>query len=611
MAGTGVSCVLAVATGAHANLIKTFGPGFQEAVWVNMIDFDQRRALLPNTGRMYCVPASAIDIMAYIAHHGYPGVNPGDKSVWEWMSAVSYNPVTSWIQDMGNIMGTHEDNGTNGTGQMAGINAYLSGQPFISMNYWVNGNTTPRYSDVRQFTFAGVPTTTTIGWYAGTEPVINRAGGHVVATGRILDFGPSQNIGFRDPASEQTILFTQSPFSTETYVADPRPVFVAGAARTMDKIVSYGSGYLDGVTAYMPLQGLTTSDDSLNLKLHKPSKFSWDLSDITDEFLAGTLSGPVLSLEQVPGSLDIMYLVDNSALGFDNEIWKFDPVFGTNTKVMDAPNATDITFGRNRELYTREPMGVRMFDIQVDPVVQLAIMYPPDPIKSMAYDDTTDTMVMMRETEGMIYRFPSTLDSDPVDIVFYPPDPFIGGTDSIAVSPVDGSIFFTNTNLDSIYRIPGSGGVRAEPEVIMGGQLFQPRSLNVGDNGQLYASVEGIIREFYFSDANGEWIQDTNSPFDGLPAGPSLHIPHSRNNYDPAVHPFEQHVNVLPTEFADETEFDCLADLNVDQSVDGSDLGLLLSNWGTPGGPEGDMDLDGDVDGADLGLFLAAWGACP
>jgi zinc carboxypeptidase len=48
------------------------------------------------------------------------------------------------------------------------------------------------------------------------------------------------------------------------------------------------------------------------------------------------------------------------------------------------------------------------------------------------------------------------------------------------------------------------------------------------------------------------------------------------------------------------------ADLNNDGVVDGSDLGLMLSNWGGTG--VGDLNSDGVVNGADLGLMLGSWG---
>jgi hypothetical protein len=48
-------------------------------------------------------------------------------------------------------------------------------------------------------------------------------------------------------------------------------------------------------------------------------------------------------------------------------------------------------------------------------------------------------------------------------------------------------------------------------------------------------------------------------------------------------------------------------DLNGDGRVDGADLSILLSEWGTPS-PVADIDADGVVNGADLAMLLSAWG---
>ncbi len=53
----------------------------------------------------------------------------------------------------------------------------------------------------------------------------------------------------------------------------------------------------------------------------------------------------------------------------------------------------------------------------------------------------------------------------------------------------------------------------------------------------------------------------------------------------------------------------CPADLDGDDQVGGSDVGVMLSQWGGPG--TGDLDGDGVVGGADFGLLLSAWGDCP
>ena len=56
----------------------------------------------------------------------------------------------------------------------------------------------------------------------------------------------------------------------------------------------------------------------------------------------------------------------------------------------------------------------------------------------------------------------------------------------------------------------------------------------------------------------------------------------------------------------------CLADVNHDHSIDGTDLTVILSTWGTNGGSAGgDINGDGTVNGLDLAFVLSGWGACP
>ena len=47
------------------------------------------------------------------------------------------------------------------------------------------------------------------------------------------------------------------------------------------------------------------------------------------------------------------------------------------------------------------------------------------------------------------------------------------------------------------------------------------------------------------------------------------------------------------------------ADINGDGDVDGRDLGMILSGWGSSG--PGDLNGDGVVDGSDLGVFFVHW----
>jgi hypothetical protein len=59
---------------------------------------------------------------------------------------------------------------------------------------------------------------------------------------------------------------------------------------------------------------------------------------------------------------------------------------------------------------------------------------------------------------------------------------------------------------------------------------------------------------------------------------------------------------------------ECIADLFVDQLVNGVDLGVLLGYWGPTTSASAsqrcDLNRDGAVDGVDLGYLLSRWGAC-
>jgi hypothetical protein len=54
----------------------------------------------------------------------------------------------------------------------------------------------------------------------------------------------------------------------------------------------------------------------------------------------------------------------------------------------------------------------------------------------------------------------------------------------------------------------------------------------------------------------------------------------------------------------------CPADLYPNGEVNGADLGILLSEWGSATPVSADLNGDGTVDGIDLGALLGAWGPC-
>lgn len=67
-------------------------------------------------------------------------------------------------------------------------------------------------------------------------------------------------------------------------------------------------------------------------------------------------------------------------------------------------------------------------------------------------------------------------------------------------------------------------------------------------------------------------------------------------------------VNVNGTNGANCNAPACPADFNGDGVRNGTDLTVILSSWGTPGG---DVNGDGTTNGTDLTVLLSGWGACP
>jgi hypothetical protein len=53
----------------------------------------------------------------------------------------------------------------------------------------------------------------------------------------------------------------------------------------------------------------------------------------------------------------------------------------------------------------------------------------------------------------------------------------------------------------------------------------------------------------------------------------------------------------------------CVGDLDLDGTVDSSDIAGILLQWGEAGG-NADFDHSGETDGADLGLALINSGPC-
>ena len=63
----------------------------------------------------------------------------------------------------------------------------------------------------------------------------------------------------------------------------------------------------------------------------------------------------------------------------------------------------------------------------------------------------------------------------------------------------------------------------------------------------------------------------------------------------------------IPDGVLDDCEF-ARGDFDLDGTVGGADLAVLLSLWSVTNAPFGDLDGDGQIGGADLAILLGNWG---
>lgn len=182
---------------------------------------------------------------------------------------------------------------------------------------------------------------------------------------------------------------------------------------------------------------------------------------------------------------------------------------------------------------------------------------------------------------------------------------FYGSQVSGTLSGIEDSVLYNNANYTDFNTYNGARGNKIEPTnspivslvrdtpVVKGGKVQQrvisidPRAAtNAAKNADGANGVNGFVEAASYRGAFAEdstWLCNWTATDEfGFLA--------------------------TPAEFCAVAE-PCDADLDGDGFVGGSDLGVLLTQWGSVG--SADLDGNGTVNGADFGLLLTAFGPCP
>ncbi len=625
-------------SGAAANITWSISPLSGYAYKVSqMPDFDQLRTIgmgkpgFPNDGNMYCAPTATANAAAYVNYHGYPDILPVLGQTWgEWLTYGNPQYIVSniGIDLLASAMGTHPVNGTGGAGFLDGASAYFNSDWFTVQTVWSSPSTP--ITAITLFT-AGAQgphpslILPTVGWYTQNGDTLTRNGGHVLTLTEVGGTTSGDYLTWRDPANTGgDSMFSQSEFKSQYYTLTNSSKKVNGVSRTMARVNGYGSGWLDGYMRITPIYGLVAKPGFLVFKYIQPKVLEFQ-NDDDKEITISNL--PVIDMSLMPDSGKSVYLT--KPVGAAGKVSMFNPTDQTSSEIpVPIADPKKVVTGRRGEIYVLD--GPKMIKCMQPPASATAgwsvvNIFPPFNLADLAYDDFQDRLVgLSAEAKQMWIRpycdgstdCPVTGVALPVEIPAMNPN-----LASMDVDGKTGVIWLTSGNLTKIYGLSDQGGVAGrggrEGGVAAGWTsiytitdplIVNPRGLAVDNIGRICFESNGVLRVLM----NGKdgYVEDVDNPMNGKTGISSIVLmPQSRTNFDPALHDGPGWTNnVLPTEFGPDV-VDCDADLDVNNVVDGADLGLLLAQWGSDG--TADFNDDDVVDGADLGILLSLWGNCP
>jgi hypothetical protein len=266
--------------------------------YADMPDIDQKRAAgrdgagvwhagLPNNGIMYCGPAAAMNVLAFLADHGATEMSPGSH---DWTAAANYDTMTSRLNELGGVMGTGATTGTSNGGLQNGLLAWSANKASAKHQFGLvsefpnddNSWQAPNLG-IAAFTEAvGNPVIVSIGYYspvivqgAGNSEFIGlrRTGGHFVTMTGFDDSG----FNFVDPA-DAAPSFAQSSYTNLAMPVTPVTAVYEDSkgnhyrsdnqTETYLHLQGYGAGdaYIEGYTVVQPSYTLTAKRGYLILR---------------------------------------------------------------------------------------------------------------------------------------------------------------------------------------------------------------------------------------------------------------------------------------------------------------------------------------------------------
>jgi hypothetical protein len=595
---------------------------------LHMPDFDQRRDGLPGNGAMWCGPAAVMNVLAYIANHGFD-VRPGTGN---WQSQANHELITDELCDLGFDMDTGGGGGCDGAdpavgtgweGMLTATTAWLDGQPAtITLHNASHDGIPPRHSDIAMDAVGGALIVYGIGKYDIIDeidglPVVEKTGGHLLTLVAAHTNGDgTATFSLRNPNRHDSV-FEQSPFARIDHhieYMNVRPAGDPNAVQTRSHM--FHDEHLKLVTGYMAIKLRTGySFDEHGLWFWDP--FHDDPTITTFEPVEESI------LDVVAGPDQVQYYVLHGEVQQPRRISRLNPLDGSVEFLMEVPLETQqIVFTRRRELLTLLDYSVGRADIQVSggdlEIVELGVA-----VDALTWDDDGDDVWVLSITGRSLTRVPQKLDGPPEQLPFLSNIP-LGGTGDVACinGPAGLEFAVCSSASDCVYILQlAENGLEFEfDQVICDADVVNPNGVSFVDDGQLLVSTDGIVAAYArekIPQGDGTWVMSEffrvlDSEYAPLGGGYRATTTRSRSSHDPATS--EPAMHLAPDDFDMPETIDCPFDFDDDRTVGIVDFLTVLAAWGSDDPvvdvappPVGD-DMVGILDL--LGL-LASWGPCP
>lgn len=522
----------------------------------NLLDIDQRRAAggspfvlgLPGNGGMYCVPTAAMNLLGYIANHGYAAVRPYPN---DWQQGPPnnpgvYNEMTLDLIQLGIDMQTDPVNGTGGATPEPALQDWLdfyAPGKFAVTHDWADETYSPVLKDAALLAIAGSLVEPVVGWYTNKDTNLAhvRKGGHAISLASAMGPGDQQQWGIRDPASPndgQTM--SQAAFKTDVYqVKDISGNFGYQDAsnvnhvwqRTQSRIVDFGSAYMDGILAITPKFGLVAQPGRFRLvRLFVPP------GDPVEFTFQPAAAKNILDLAINPVRTSHPYLLDGS-----NAIYLLDVLTGQSRPFATLPTAPRrLVYGGNKQLlYVLTAQTLNVFDRRA---TQLASKVLAKPLDAITFDGKRNVVAGASRAGGALFFFDPLLRAVTTTPV---PAGSLGGTTAplrLCHDLTDGSLVaHTDGSREAFrFKIAQATGLTTEKITFTGG-VGELKGLFVDEKGFLFLSDAQGVRQF---DRAGKLVE--KPAFSKFPPGPCFEVLRPFNGFNPAVHVGPPYFNVLP-----------------------------------------------------------------